>query len=197
MVSTEKMKCNCCLKYFTKNTLNKYKGKCGRCINLTNSLNPSMSGKVIITKTQKRIIWKAYAKQIQENFGLCTLCNISEININTMVIGYNIDTSLGGTLNIKNSMPICGGCKYEQKGLTFREFRAMKRTLVPNKCYRCCKFYTSGDINNYNYSCCNIKCCIECVNNTQYFDGFSILYCPKCQKQTSISKALIYYLFFF
>lgn len=184
-----KGECAVCKKQFTTRTLEKHGGSCGRCVsnslmNVTNVVH----GPVEVTKTQQKKLWGKYKDQIEQNNGLCLLCNKHEITMKSMRVGYDKSRIIGGQLTFDNCMPICYVCSNNQNNYSFDEYKAIQRVVVPPKCVLCKKPQFK-----YIYKCCRIKACDECVkNNDKLFDGFAVLNCPKCKKEVSITNAMVY-----
>lgn len=189
---SEKALCLVCGKERTKKTLQRYAGKCGRCvINKSDvKVDSIVHGPVEVTKTQRKKIWKTYQEQIEANDNMCLLCNENLINYDTASIGYNKSQNVGGELAFDNCMPICRQCAIAQRGYSFAEFKALKRVIVPPKCVICKKPEFK-----YTYKCCDIKLCESCVKSDYTLsDGFATLYCPnkKCKKEVSMTNAMLY-----
>lgn len=183
--------CPGCHQMRTQRTLDKYGGVCGRCVRETDVLGRDDSfdaahQAATITRTQRKKIWKQYKADIATNGGRCLLCTTTRITAKTMVVGYDRAVVTGGGVSIKNTMPICWNCDRDQKGLSFVEFKAMLRVVVPPRCRLC-----NAHAFKYTFNCCRYRACGPCVDDSQYCDGMATLWCPQCKAETNRTTALI------
>jgi hypothetical protein len=110
-----------------------------------------------------------------------------------MTIGYNKECDIGGQFTLKNCMPICKTCNTDKQGYNFKDYKAMKKVVVPLRCYKC-----RGFDFKYIYKCCGIRMCDECVKNDERYLDFATLFCPfetdgkMCGIEVSMTSAMIY-----
>lgn len=155
-----KKDCNICLKKFTKKTLDKRDGICGRCFNKKNN-NNSRRGK--ISKTLKRQIWNKYFPNTSS--GKCQMCEITIIDTFTFECGHDIPHSRNGIADINNLFPICSHCNKSMGTKTKSEFKSfllpnnIKPAIKYDNCIECKVFL------NYNK---DVEYCLECNPNLHY-----------------------------
>ena len=115
------MQCKSCQKSFTKRTLAKYDGMCGRCFKTEKTGNKT-NRKLKIPTALKRQVWIKFNKNSIE--GKCYVCE-RVIYSDDFQAGHIESEYSGGKLHIDNLQPICKPCNTSCGTRNLNEFRSI------------------------------------------------------------------------
>jgi hypothetical protein len=113
--TTDRKKCSKCLKYFTKRTLKKYNGICGRCNKTKNGVNKKNK----IPKSLRTKVWK---DNIGNSLtGECYCCKRTIYN-DDFHCAHIISNRDGGTITVGNLKPTCRPCNLSSGTINLDSF---------------------------------------------------------------------------
>ncbi len=110
-----KATCSNCEREFTKKTLAKYGGLCGRC-------NTCVNGKKSIPKKVRHQAWKIHVGNCLE--GRCYSCD-KVIYFEHFEAGHVLSEYNGGEISVSNIRPICVTCNRSCGVMNLDEFKKM------------------------------------------------------------------------
>lgn len=119
-MSVAKINCAKCAKPFTKATLKKNDGVCGRCFNSSNANKPSKKTKQHISAQMKDAVWRKMGN-VHET--LCPICRVTTISSRNFACGHVIAESVGGKTEVGNLEPICTICNSSMGVKNMNEYK--------------------------------------------------------------------------
>ena len=127
-----KLRCNFCdITEMIKKTYNKNNGKCKKCRHKEEKEKIVIEERKKLTKKQRDDVWcKVY---LNENIGICFLCNTNIISQTNFVVAHKQAVAKGGISSLDNYAPICAECNSQMGTQHMDDFiNKMKNHRIEN-----------------------------------------------------------------